>query len=207
MNVSPHFTDCGLPGVRDIPYGVHMCHFYETRQELAAALVPYFTAGLRRRERCLCVAAEPLEAKSVKAELQKAGLDVEAAVREGSLVVRDSFDWFAGADGFNVSAVVDLWLAEERRALADGYAGLRIAGNISFVTPADWQVFMEYEATVNNALQGHRILTLCSYPLGRCGASEVLDSVRGHHCTLDHPDEGWQILAAPVRAMGDPRAR
>lgn len=40
-------TDCGLPGIKDIPFGVHMCHFYDRCEDLAAALVPYFAAGLR----------------------------------------------------------------------------------------------------------------------------------------------------------------
>jgi len=46
-----NLTDCGLPGIRNIPYGVHMCHFYRGREELAAVLVPYFAAG------CIGIAA------------------------------------------------------------------------------------------------------------------------------------------------------
>ena len=53
-------TDCGLPGITRIPYGVHMCSFYRTREELAATLVPYFVAGLRANERCIWITAEPL---------------------------------------------------------------------------------------------------------------------------------------------------
>lgn len=200
MSALPHLTDCGLPGVREIPYGVHMCHFYETREELAAALVPYFAAGLRRRERCLWITAEPLDAASARNELQKAGLDVEAAVREGSLVVRDYSDWYAEAGSLKGDAVVDLWLAEESRALAEGYSGLRITGNVSFVTPADWPLFMEYEAAIHKALHGRRIVTLCTYHLGRYGAAEVFDVVRRHHCTLEHPDQGWQLITPRERS-------
>jgi len=37
MNPSalPVLTDCGLPGIHQIPYGVHMCNFYRSREELA----------------------------------------------------------------------------------------------------------------------------------------------------------------------------
>lgn len=85
----PILTECGLPGIKDIPYGVHMCHFYQGRDGLAAALVPYFAAGLRNRERCIWITAKPLIAADAKLELQKAGIDAEAAIREGSLIVRD----------------------------------------------------------------------------------------------------------------------
>jgi hypothetical protein len=53
---------------------------------------------------------------------------------------------------------------------------------------------MEYEALVDRAFLGRRIVTLCTYRLGDCGASEVLDVMQRHSCTLDHPDQGWQIL-------------
>lgn len=190
-----HFTDCGLPGIRDIPYGIHMCHFYDRREDLAAMLVPYFVAGLSRNERCIWVSAEPLPAADAKAELRKAGLDVAAAERNGSLFVVDFDQWYPDSQTLKGEDVVKLWLAEEKRALAQGYAGLRITGNVTFLSPETWHLFMEYEETVNDALRGHRIVTLCTYRSGDCGASELLDVARRHQCTLHRPDEGWQILS------------
>lgn len=191
-----HTTDCGLPGLATIPYGVHMCHFYETRADLAAALVPYFVAGLHKRERCLWVTAQPLDATAATAELRKAGLDVGALTRSGALVISDAASFFA-----NVrmgSEVVDLWMEEERRALAAGYTGLRVTGNTNFVPAADWSKFMDYEELMNQACADRRIVALCSYLRERCGATEIAEAVQRHSCTLDRPDEGWRILTASV---------
>lgn len=188
-------TDCGLPGIRDIPFGVHMCSFYRTREELAAALVPYFSAGLRNHERCIWITAEPLLAADAAEELRRAGLEVDAAIRSGSLVVRDFSDWYAEGGSLKGSDVVALWIAEEQRALADGYSGLRITGNVTFLSnPEDWEVFMEYEALLHGALYSRRIVTLCTYRRPDCGASEMLDVMRRHSCTLERPDEGWQMI-------------
>jgi len=189
-----NLTDCGLAGIRNIPYGVHMCHFYRGRDELAAVLVPYFASGLRNGERCIWIAAEPLPAAAAKLALAQAGIDVEAALAGGSLMLRDFSDWYAEGENLRGAAVVDFWLAEESRALEDGYAGLRITGNITFLTPETWSVFMEYEDLVTKAFSGRRIVTLCTYPSEGCGAANVLDVVHRHSCTLEHPDEGWQIL-------------
>jgi len=191
-----HTTECGLPGVTTIPYGVHMCHFYETRAELAAALVPYFVTGLRKRERCLWVTAEPLDATAAAAELRRAGLNVEALARAGSLVIRDAASFFAGVT--MGSEVVDLWLDEERRALEAGYTGLRVTGNTNFVSPADWSAFMDYEELMNQACPERRIVALCSYLRERCGATEIAEAVQRHNCTLDRPDQGWRILPGRV---------
>jgi hypothetical protein len=189
-----NLTDCGLPGIRDIPYGVHMCHFYERREDLAAALVPFFLAGLRNRERCIWITAEPLRAADARRALRDAGFDVDAALAAGALTIRDFSAWYAENENLKGNQVVELWLAEEQRALADGYRGLRITGNVTFLKPADWPVFMEYEALVNQAFQGRRIVTLCTYSSRDCGAAEMLDVVHRHNCALDRPDEGWQIL-------------
>src|SRR6185295_931795 len=190
-----NLTDCGLPGIRNIPYGIHMCHFYRGRDELAAVLVPYFVAGLRNHERCIWISAEPLGAAAAKLSLEHEGVDADAALADGSLILRDFSEWYAEGTRLRGAEVVDFWLAEEARALADGYAGLRITGNVTFLTPETWSVFMEYEDMVTKAFSGRRIVTLCTYPSDGCGASNVLDVVNRHSCTLEHPDEGWQILS------------
>ena len=188
------FTDCGLPGVRHIPYGVHMCNFYRTREELIAALVPFFAAGLKAGEQCIWITAKPLGAAEAAGELSRAGVDVAAEVGRGALVIRDYDDWYAQAGALKGNQVVDLWLGAERRALDAGYRGLRITGNVTFLQPRDWEQFMEYEALVDKAFQGRRIVTLCTYSLADCGAPEILDVVARHNCTLERPDHGWQLL-------------
>ena len=200
MSALSHTTDCGLPGIKGIPYGVHMCHFYEGRDDLAAALVPYFAAGLRNKECCVWITSEPLDSAGARAELRKGGIDPDAEIRRGALSIRSHADWHASAGELKGAAVVELWFAEERRALAAGFSGLRISGNVTFAKPEAWATFMEYEETLDEALHGHRIVTLCSYRLGQCGASDVLEVAHRHHCTLDRPDRGWQILTPPPRA-------
>jgi hypothetical protein len=197
MSPTSHLTDCGLTGVRSVPYGVHMCHFYGGRDDLAAALVPYFAAGLRANERCIWITADPLNEDDARLELRNAGVDAQAQERKGALIVRSHADWYSNADGLKGTAVAAHWIEEEKRALAAGYTGLRITGNVTFVNAETWPQFMEYEGTLGPALDGRRIVTLCTYQIGRCGASEVFDVIRRHHCTLDHPDDGWQLLTPP----------
>jgi hypothetical protein len=192
--VHSHLTDCGLPGIAQIPWGAHVCNFYRTREELSAALVPFFLAGLRGKERCIWITAEPLLAVDAIAELEAAGLDARAEIARGSLLVRDFSDWYAEAGTLLGSQVVDLWLGEEARALAEGYQGLRITGNVTFLRPEDWPLFMEYEELVNTAFHGRRIVTLCTYWLEQCASAETLEVLRRHNGALDRPDEGWQIL-------------
>jgi len=192
--IQPSLTMCGLPGIDHIPYGIHMCHFYRERKDLVEALVPFFIAGLHNNERCIWITAEPLDGAGAKLELQRAGLDVDAAIRSGALTIQDYSEFYLKAQGMKSSQVAELWLAEEERALEQGYSGLRITGNASFLTPETWPDFMDYEEVVHRAFHGRRIVSLCSYDARRVPASEVLDVMRRHSCALDRPDEGWQVV-------------
>jgi hypothetical protein len=53
-------------------------------------------------------------------------------------------------------------LEEEERALAEGYNGLRITGNTSFLTPGDWPTFMEYEQALSARFHCRRIVTIAA---------------------------------------------
>jgi hypothetical protein len=203
MSTLPNLTDCGLSGLGAIPFGLHMCHFYERQEDLAAALVPYFAAGLRAQERCIWITADPLDVACAAEALRKAGLDVGSLTREGSLVIRDHADWYGTVDKSKPEAILDLWLEAERRALADGCTGLRIAGNTAFVTPADWNAFMQYEGRVSRAFANRRIVTLCSYRLGHCTATDLLDVARSHHCMLDPSERDWQVVTTRDGSLGN----
>jgi hypothetical protein len=117
-----------------------------------------------------------------------------AALRSGALTILDFSDWYTKAEGLTSREVAALWLAEEKRALAEGYSALRITGNASFLTPETWPDFMDYEAIVQRAFEGRRIVSLCSYHVRRCTPAQILDVARRHSCALDHPDNGWQIV-------------
>jgi hypothetical protein len=56
-------TPSGIRAVGDLPWGTHFCQFYEDRNDLADALVPFFKAGLENNEKCLWVTSEPFRAR------------------------------------------------------------------------------------------------------------------------------------------------
>ncbi len=59
----------GIPALGDIAWASHLCHFYETKQDLLDILLPYFAAGLENNEFCLSVLSDPLNADEAVAAL------------------------------------------------------------------------------------------------------------------------------------------
>jgi hypothetical protein len=190
-----HITRFGLPGIDRIPFGMHACHFYSNRDELVGALLPYFVAGLRGNERCLWVTAPPLPAREAYQVLRANGVD--DTIQAGALIVLDFHQWYASSAGLKGHDVVELWLKEEERALAEGYNGLRIAGNTSFLQPRDWPTFLEYEQTVTARFNSRRIVALCSYALAQCNDQQMSEVQHAHHCALQGSNTDGQWVALP----------
>jgi hypothetical protein len=112
--------------------------------------------------------------------------------------VHDFDEWYASSGRLEGVDVVEAWLHEEECALAEGYAGLRISGNMSFLTPADWPAFMAYEQAITARFSGRRIVTLCSYPAEKCNNKRMGEVVGGHHCAFERPGAEWQVAAVPT---------
>jgi two-component system, sensor histidine kinase PdtaS len=190
-----HITSCGLPGIDQVPFGMHACHFFSNRDQLVAVLVPYVIAGLRGNERCLWVTAPPLPAREAVRALRAAWDGADDAVQAGALRFLDFDHQYASAAGLKGHDVVELWLDEEKRALAEGYNGLRIAGNTSFLKPGDWSTFLQHEEAVTGRFHGRRIVALCSYARAECNHQQMSEVMHAHHCTFHGPDPDGQAFA------------
>ena len=74
--------DTGIGAVGDVPWGTHLCQFYQDKQDLIDILVPYFKAGLENNEFCMWVTSEPLQAEEAAAALAKAVGNLDPYLRK-----------------------------------------------------------------------------------------------------------------------------
>jgi signal transduction histidine kinase len=183
-------TKYGIPGIDQVPFGIHVCHFYRARQEQVDALVPYFAAGLGNNERCVWVT--PFSSDEATAAVGRVPMGLDA-LRNEHIQIVDAKTWHASTNGTDENGIVQFWLREEERALRKGYQGLRSAVDTSFLYTDDWDGLMDYEGAVGNAIRDRRILMLCSYDGHKCQATSVLEAVRAHQHALERRDVDWEI--------------
>ena len=186
-----HLTKYGIPGVDQVPFGIHVCHFYSARQDLVDALVPYFAAGLTNEEKCVWIT--PFSTAEAAAVLGKVSPGLDTMPDNGRIQIVDAETWHARTRGMDEEAIVQFWLREEENALSKGYQGLRSAVDTSFMYVDDWDTLMDYEGAVGDAIRDRRILMLCSYDSHKCQATSVLEAVRTHQHTLERRDVNWEI--------------
>jgi two-component system, sensor histidine kinase PdtaS len=197
--LSSHLSDAGIPGVGRIPYGLHFCHFYHQKQDLIDSLVPFFKAGLENEERCIWVTAPPLPADEALTALTLAFPQAKEAVQAGTIRIMDAQQWYQSVA---CGDVLRRWLAEEEKALAEGFRGLRITGNTSFLNAESWDAFMKYEHSLNNVMPNRRVIALCSYDLRQCRATDLFEVTRHHQHTLSRSPGSWEIVDRDFGPLG-----
>jgi len=176
--------ETGIKIIGAVPWGTHLCQFYQTKNDLIDILVPYFKAGLENNEFCMWIASEPLKVEEAKNSLKKAVRNLDTYIKKGQIEIFDSSQWYTKSGRFNADEVLAGWLKKEKQAIKKGFDGLRLTGNIFWLEKKDWKDFAEYEDTINNIIGNYKMIALCSYSLDQCSIVEILDVMSTHQFAL-----------------------
>src|SRR6202050_3942487 len=170
----------GINVVGDLPWGTHFCHFYETQDDLLDILIPFFKTGLENNEFCLWIVSDPLPQEEATAALSRAVPDLDRRLESGDIEILSHSEWYFCDGAFDLRWTVNNWQDRFASALARGYAGMRVNGNMSWLNETHWQNFAAYEAEVNRILPALQIMVACTYPLPLARGTKVFDVARTH---------------------------
>lgn len=184
----------GTDIIGDISWGKHFCQFYRTKEDLIEILVPYFTAGLKNNESCVWVTSGSLNTEEAKKALNKKLKNVDEFIKKGQFEILDFRKWYTRSGRFDPEEVLNKWIEKEKQALEKGFDGLRVSGNTSWLDKKDWKDFSDYEARINNIIDGRRMLAICTYSLDKCTASEIIDVVNNHQFALIKQEGQWKLI-------------
>jgi PAS domain S-box-containing protein len=184
----------GVELVGDVPWGTHLCQFYETKEDLIDILVPYFAEGLSNNEFCMWVTSLPLEVEEAKQALRKAVPELDQYIQKGQIEVLPYTEWYLLGGAFDSDRVLQGWIQKEKVALSRGFVGLRLTGNTFWLERNGWKAFTDYEEEVNNTIGKHRMIAVCTYSLSKCNANEVIDVVKNHQFALIKRWGKWELI-------------
>jgi PAS domain S-box-containing protein len=182
--------------VGDVAWGTHFCQFYETKQDLLDTLVPYFKAGLESKEFCLWVVSKAglITVEEATGALAQAVPDFDRHLSDKNIEILNEDDWYLEENVFNSERVLSAWDTKLKRALALGYDGMRAAGDTFWLGENDWKDFCAYEKHINNSITDQPMTLLCTYPLAKSGAAEVLDVVESHQFAIARRQGEWKVI-------------
>src|SRR4029078_8103014 len=150
----------------DLPWGSHVCQFYERKEDLVKMLVPYFKQGLERNEACVWL-VDDLTIEEARNALAEAVPDLQRFMATGQMHTRHYTEFYTNGDGTGKppAELSDAFAAMGSTVRANGFEGLRASGSVSWVKDGEsMSRFMDYETKVNLAIQNSNIMAVCTYP-------------------------------------------
>lgn len=195
--VDPSMRQSGIRVVGEVPWGSHICIFYETKEDLLDTAAAYFKAGLASNEFCIWAISTPIGEAEAKAALRRAIPDLEVQIKAGRIEVLQGTDWYLRGNQFDLQRITGGWNEKLRGALDRGFDGMRVSGNAFWIESNHWQAFCEYERELDRSLAGQRMVVLCTYSLQASRAVDLLDVARAHNCCTARRNGEWEFLATP----------
>jgi len=189
----------GIDVIGTIPWSTHFCQFYDTKQDLIDILVPYFKTGLQNNEFCIWVTSEPLHEEEAKQAMGKAVPNFTQYLKRGQIEIVPYNEWYLKEGAFNGQRVLNAWIDKLNQALSKGYDGMRVTGNTAWLEEKYWRGFVNYEEEVDKVIGRYNMLTLCTYPLSKCGASEIIDVMGNHQFILFKRAGDWVLESSEYR--------
>ena len=187
----------GISVMGDMPWGSHICLFYETKADLLDANAGYIKAGLDSNEYCIWAISEPITEVEAWAVLRRDIPDLDNRAPRGQFEILPGYDWYLKGDEFDSKRITSGWHDKLQFALDKGFEGLRISGNAFWIEHNRWNEFREYEKELDESLEDRSMLVLCTYSLGRSRAVDVLDVARTHHFTVARRQGQWEFSETP----------
>lgn len=185
-------TGIGLVG--GLPWGAHLCLFYETKEDLLNAVVPYLKAGLENKEFCIWAVPDPLTVDEARQALSRSVPAFDGYLSDRSIVIFPACDWYLGEGPLDLKRILASWRDRLDDVLSRGYEGMRVSGDAVWLQTKHWQHFSAYEREFDKAIAGQLMTALCTYPLSMSQAIDVLDVTRIHQFTMVLRKGTWEIV-------------
>jgi PAS domain S-box-containing protein len=193
----------GIDIIGDIPWGTHLCQFYQTREDLVDILIPYLKAGLEDNELCLWVTSQPPYVEKARETLRNSVPCIDIYLEKGQIETIPYTDWLHNEGIFDPERLLNGWVEKLNEALTNGYDGLRLAVNISRVKIENWNDFVNLEEKLDRVIGNYQIKALCTYSLERCSTIEIFDIIVNHRFSLVRREGIWKRIENPRRRKAE----
>ena len=130
--------------------------------------MPYFQTGLENNEYCVWIVAEPIGASRAHEALRSVVPDYAQRFARGQIEIIPYTDGYLHQGTFDPQRMIETWQNRLQLAKEHRFEGARLSGNLSWLNTKNWDLFTQYEASINVSLSKEKVLLVCNYALANC---------------------------------------
>jgi len=162
--------------------GDHVCVLYETEDERVRTAAEYIAEGLKRGERCVYLSHSSDTLPRFHQHLKEAGIVPEEWVARSALIHLTHAETYLVDGVFDAERTLRMADVAVSAALADGFVGVRIVGDMCWLLQevAGAEQVVEYEALLNHFFPHVRASALCQYDHRRLKADLIDHGLATH---------------------------
>ncbi len=167
--------------VDSLNYGDHLCCLYNTENEHRALLTLFLSQGLTRNDKIIYI-VDVHSSQVVINYLKKISIDVDLYLERGQFIILSAKDTYLKEGYFDPDKMIELLKAETEIALKEGYAGLRVTGEMTWALkelPGSDRL-IEYESKLNKFFPNSKCLAICQYDMREFSPDLILKVIETH---------------------------
>ncbi|GEM_PF-1690713 len=167
--------------LRRLGPGEHICSIYRNKEEQLAVITAFMNVGLERKEKCIYIVEERSKQEIIRA-CKKAGIDMEKYLASKHFEFLGKDDAYLKKGYFTPGRMIDMLRQAEKRAIKDGFTGLRVTGEMTRVFSGlpGTEKLLEYESRLNYFVPESRCMAMCQYNEKRFSPEILLEVIRTH---------------------------
>jgi PAS domain S-box-containing protein len=165
----------------EMQLGAHLCCIYRSAEEQLAAVVPFMQFGLERNEKCIYIIDESNKNEVIDA-FKRSKVKIEEYIKTKKFEFFTKEDAYLKEGNFDPDRMIELLKQKEKESLKEGFQGLRVTGEMTwvFTKVPGVEKLIEYESKLNYFLPGSRCVAFCQYHETKFKADVLLDVIHTH---------------------------
>ena len=164
-----------------IEAGDNLCSIYDDFEGQISYIVPYMDIGLKKNHKCIYITDEN-SIESIIDAFRIKGTGLSEYIEKGQFVFFTSNDTYLKDGYFDPDRMISLLKAMEKTALKEGFAGIRVTGEMTWVLSKlpGTERFMEYENKLDEFLPGSKATAICQYNESKFGSKILNEVIKAH---------------------------
>ena len=159
----------------------HICSIYSDFEVQISYIVPYMDIGLQKNHKCIYITDEN-SIESIISAFKIKGTNLSAYLEKGQFVFFTGSDTYLKDGHFDPGRMISIFKAEEKTALKEGYSGIRVTGEMTWILSKlpGTERFMEYENKFDEFFTGSKTTAICQYDENKFDKKILIEVIKAH---------------------------